>query len=138
MSSLTKTQLIAPCGMNCEICMAYLRPKNRCKGCRAIDDNIPITRLRCKIKNCGFYDDGKKKYCFECKNFPCMHIKNLDKRYRTRYSISMIENLQNIKKSGIRKLVKSEEKRWACPESGAPICVHNRKCYGYKIKTEKA
>lgn len=25
--------LIAPCGMNCGVCIAYLREKNRCQGC---------------------------------------------------------------------------------------------------------
>ena len=48
---LTK-QLIAPCGMNCSICMAYLREKNKCLGCRMPDPNMPISRARCKIKNC--------------------------------------------------------------------------------------
>ncbi len=29
--------LIAPCGMNCGICLAYLRTKNVCPGCRVND-----------------------------------------------------------------------------------------------------
>jgi len=27
------TVLIAPCGMNCRLCMAYQRDKKQCKGC---------------------------------------------------------------------------------------------------------
>ncbi len=27
-------QPIAPCGMNCATCLAYLRDKNTCCGCR--------------------------------------------------------------------------------------------------------
>jgi hypothetical protein len=34
MKSSSKYQLIAFCGMNCTLCMAYLRDKNRCPGCR--------------------------------------------------------------------------------------------------------
>ena len=44
--------LIAPCGMNCCVCMAYLREKNKCPGCRGTDVNKPITRVRCKLKTC--------------------------------------------------------------------------------------
>jgi hypothetical protein len=57
-------------------------------------------------------------------------LKHLDKRYRTRYGMSMIENLENIHKMGIRSFVASEEARWACPECGSLVCVHNRYCYG--------
>ncbi len=32
-----KTTLIAPYGMNCAICMAFLREKNHCNGCYAPD-----------------------------------------------------------------------------------------------------
>ena len=30
--------LIAPCGMNCGICVGHLREKNRCAGCNSDDD----------------------------------------------------------------------------------------------------
>ena len=32
-----KSELIAPCGMNCGICYGYLREKNKCPGCRKRD-----------------------------------------------------------------------------------------------------
>ena len=51
-------ELIAPCGMNCGICMAYLREKNKCPGCRVIDINKSISVQKCKIKNC--YELNKK------------------------------------------------------------------------------
>ncbi len=102
--------LIAPCGMNCGICMAYLREKNHCPGCR-IDSYKPITRVRCKIKTCRYFKYGKAKFCFQCDEFPCANLKHLDKRYRTRYNMSMIENLENIRENGIRKFVQSEQTR---------------------------
>jgi hypothetical protein len=129
MASPSKTSLIAPCGMNCGICAAYLRPKNKCLGCREPDINIPITRFRCKIKNCEAFHDDDAKFCFECENFPCDNLKHLDKRYRTKYNMSMIENLENIKNFGIRKFVKDESLRWACSECGGTICVHKGYCY---------
>jgi hypothetical protein len=56
-------------------------------------------------------------------------LKHLDKRYRTKYGMSMIENLENIRGFGIRRFVASESARWACPECGGMICIHNRYCY---------
>lgn len=129
-----KTDLIAPCGMNCGICMAYLREKNKCPGCRGANSKKPVTRIRCKIKTCTFFLKSKAKYCFECGRFPCDSLKHLDKRYRTNYGMSMIENLENIKENGIRKFINSEATRWACPECGGIICVHNKKCYTCGLK----
>ena len=121
--------LIAPCGMNCGICMAYLRAKNRCPGCRINVVNKAVSRVKCKIKNCAAIQKGKLRYCFECGDFPCSNIKKLDKRYRTRYGMSMIENLENIRELGIRSFVRNEKVRWACSECGGTVCVHKGYCY---------
>jgi len=125
-----KTILIAPCGMNCGICMAYLREKNKCPGCREGDENKAKSVVNCKIKNCDELKNNNLKFCFPCEKFPCALIKHLDKRYRTRYKMSMIENLENIKKFGIRKFSRNEEVRWTCSECGGTICVHKGYCYG--------
>ncbi len=129
-----KSSLIAPCGMNCGICMAYLREKNRCTGCRISDINKPITVAKCKIKNCVELNKNTLKFCYECHEFPCKKIKHLDKRYRTKYIMSMVENLENIKKFGIRKFVKNEKTRWTCFQCGGIICVHRRYCYNCGAK----
>lgn len=128
MMHATKSFLIAPCGMNCGVCMAYLREKNACTGCRGVNTYKPVTRVRCKIKNCTKFRNGKAKYCFECGNFPCDVLKHLDTRYRTKYNISMIENLEHIKNFGIRKFIKNEDVRWACTNCGGTICVHKGYC----------
>jgi len=135
MKSVNQTSLIAACGMNCGICTAYLREKNKCPGCRMTGIDDPITRTWCKIKTCESLQGVK--YCFQCESFPCARLKHLDKRYRTKYGMSMIENLENIKARGIRKFVANERVRWACPECGGTICVHKQFCYdcGYVQKT---
>ncbi|MBN2117149.1 MAG: DUF3795 domain-containing protein [Anaerolineales bacterium] len=129
MTSLTKISLIAPCGMDCGICMAYVRDKNKCPGCRARDRNEPVSVARCKIKNCATFKRSKSKFCFECETFPCGRLKHLDKRYRTKYNMSMIENLKTIKTIGIRKFLANEKVRWTCPDCGGTICVHRGYCY---------
>jgi len=119
---------IAPCGMNCSICRAYLRAKNPCPGCRGTDNHKPVTRLRCKIKNCELFQDGNAEFCFSCAKYPCEDLQHLDKRYRSKYRMSMIENLEEIKKSGITKFLENETVRWTCPACGGSICVHTGSC----------
>jgi Protein of unknown function (DUF3795) len=128
MESLNKFSLIAACGMNCGICAAYLREKNKCAGCRGADAKKPITRVRCKIKTCEVLQKGRLKFCFECKNFPCDNLKHLDRRYRTKYKMSMIENLEQIRDIGIRKFLMNEDQRWTCSRCSGTICVHKGFC----------
>ena len=130
--------LIGQCGMNCGICVAYLREKNKCTGCRGSDTHKPVTRTKCKIKTCEVFKNGKTKYCFDCEKFPCSNLEHLDKRYRTKYNMSMIENLESIKELGIRQFVRNEKARWSCPECGGTICVHKGYCYscGKKRKVQ--
>lgn len=128
MNSQSNISFIAPCGMNCGICYAFLRKKNRCAGCR--DDNYlkPASRFKCKIKNCEIFNSDKNKFCYQCKDFPCKTLCHIDKRYRTKYNMSMIENLENIKINGLKKFTASEKKRWECPVCGGTICVHKKYC----------
>jgi len=133
--NITMIDLIAPCGMNCSICMAYLRKKNKCPGCRKFNKKEPITIAKCKIKNCTTFKKSKLKFCFECEEFPCKNLKHLDKRYRTKYNMSMIENLGNIKKFGIKEFFKNEKIRWACSKCGGTINVHRGYCNNCGEKT---
>jgi hypothetical protein len=123
-----RTALIAPCGMNCGLCRAYLREKNACPGCRGDDSAKPKTRTTCRIKTCPELLQGKLTHCSGCDRFPCDKLHHLDERYRTKYGMSMIGNLEQIKKSGIRHFVRSEKERWACPGCGQQLCVHEPQC----------
>ena len=127
-TTLIKTTLIAPCGMNCRLCIAHTRDKNACPGCRADDRTKPKTRVICKIKNCEKIKQGKIKYCFSCEKFPCDRLEHLDERYRTKYGMSMIDNLALIKKFGIRQFVRNEQETWTCPQCGQLLCVHKPRC----------
>ena len=123
-----KKDLIAPCGMNCGICMAYLREKNKCPGCRMIGIDTSVSRARCRIKKCEELLKNKLDFCYECSEFPCERIKHLDKRYRTKYDMSEIENLEFIRDNGIDKFLEKETKRWKCPKCGGVIDVHHKEC----------
>jgi len=129
MESTLKSSLIAPCGMDCAICLAFLRPRNKCPGCRGPDAGKPPSRWDCGIKKCATFEESKARFCYACDAFPCDRLKRLDKRYRTRYGMSMIENLEHIKADGIRRFLKGEEARWTCPSCGGTICVHRGCCF---------
>ena len=80
-----RSELIAPCGMNCRLCMAFQRKKNKCIGCNSDDCTKPAYCLHCIIKNCVTIQNSSSGLCYECDKFPCRRLKQLDKRYRTKY-----------------------------------------------------
>lgn len=110
--------------MNCGICKGYLREKNKCNGCKNIEKNRLKSRVRCRIRICK---KRKGAFCYQCTEFPCDLVKHIDKRYRTRYGMSMIENLKYIQKNGIQKFVRNEKKRWV--KGDKVLCVHDREWY---------
>ena len=124
-----KEELIAPCGMNCGICLGYLRQKNHCPGCRVNLANQSAYRGRCIIRNCEAIKTNRSGLCFECAAYPCRRLKQLDKRYRTKYAMSMIENLASIQEIGLAAFVEREKERWRCAKCGGTICVHRGYCY---------
>jgi hypothetical protein len=116
-------KLIAPCGMNCGLCIMHLREKNKCPGCfsgRKVNGRC----IKCPIKLCR---DRRGEYCFDCDKFPCERLIRLDKRYKERYEMSEIENLKNIKEKGIESFTAEENKKWV--NSCGTYCVHDKKRY---------
>jgi hypothetical protein len=130
-------ELIAPCGMNCAICASYLAMKNDlkkkgigktyCAGC------LPGDKSCYYKKQCDLLGRGLVRFCYECEDFPCPRLKTLDKRYRTFYHMSMVENLEYIRDNGINEFLEREQEEWKCPECGAVICCHNGLCFSCGI-----
>ncbi len=119
---------IAPCGMDCALCIGHLRARNPCPGCNDPRAALkPPHCVRCAIKTCAV-PRRPPRFCFECRGFPCARLRRLDLRYRTKYGMSMVENLEFIRSFGIRKFVAREKIRWACPACGRRLCVHRRAC----------
>jgi hypothetical protein len=124
-------ELIAPCGMNCGICVAFFgftlkgeQRKHACNTCR-------LRKSKCAFlkQQCDKLATNQIEYCFECTGFPCEHLKTLDTRYRDKYGMSMIENLRYIQTHGIEQFLRNEQERWKCATCGGIICVHNKTCY---------
>lgn len=140
-----KEELIAPCGMNCNLCSTYLAYVNDikskglrmpyCAGCRPRDKKCAFLK-----KKCDLLMEGRVEYCHQCPDFPCRNLEHIDKGYRKLYRMSMVDNLEYIKQNGIEALLAREEKKWRCPECGGTICCHNGICYSCgleKLKSKK-
>jgi hypothetical protein len=130
-----ETGLIAPCGMNCGICLAYLRKERGCPGCHRNDAYKSISRAGCIIRNCEIIRTNSSGFCYDCSRYPCRRLKQLDKRYRTKYAMSMIDNLARISELGLDAFVKNEGERWRCPNCGGTICVHRGRCLSCSGRT---
>ena len=145
MNAGIEPELIAPCGMNCAICASYLAQKNDvkskgvrmpyCVGCRPRNKNCAFLKKQCsKLLN------GEVKFCFECSSFPCDRLKTIDYRYKTRYRMSMIENLEFIRAKGIEEFLSKQNESWKCKNCGQLVCCHNGICFKCgleKLKNKK-
>jgi hypothetical protein len=137
--------LIAPCGMNCNVCSGYLAwqhdVKNKgvsmsyCAGCRPRDKKCAFLKKRCDrlLKH-------TVQYCNECPEYPCENLKHIDTRYQTFFQMSLLENLTYIKKKGMEQFLQMQEKKWRCPSCGGFLCCHNGLCFDCdieRVKTKK-
>jgi hypothetical protein len=68
------------------------------------------------------------KFCYECEKYPCTRLIQLDKRYRAKYHMSMIENLNYIQHNNLEKFIEKEHERWLCNTCGGTLCVHRGYC----------
>ena len=133
MDSVFASDLIAPCGMNCAICKNYLSythgvPTKRgkvshCKGC------VPRAK-NCYIKRgCPKLSKHQLKSCSQCDTAPCKNLARLDKRYRERYDMSMVENLKTINATGMDGFLAEQAQKYRCSSCGGVVSVHDKKCY---------
>jgi len=84
--------------------------------------------------NCEYLAQTESGFCYDCEKYPCTRLKRLDKRYSTKYGMSMLENLNYIKKSGLESFLKNEEVRWTCKVCGSGLCVHRDFCLNCKTE----
>jgi len=120
--------LIAPCGLDCALCRSYIRKRNPCPGCRGSDSNKTKSCLACAIKNCKELAAGKFRFCFSCASYPCTVLRHLEDRYRARYGVSPISNLEQIKRTGVEDFMAEEISKWACPDCGSLLSMHKPEC----------
>jgi hypothetical protein len=141
MSKFT-VDLIAPCGINCGICKAYLAysrgvPKEKgkvshCTGCRARDKKCAFIK-----RDCAKLREKQIRFCYECPQMPCERLAKLDALYVARYGMSMVENQKMLKEKGAEAFLKSQAEKYRCPKCGDVVSVHDGKCYACGFQGEK-
>ena len=119
-------QMFAPCGMNCMVCYKHCFTKKPCPGCMGMNTGKPKHCRSCKIKDC--VQKKSLTYCYECTDFPCKLINNLEKSYNKRYGESLIANSLIVKDNGIPYLLETHSKIYCCPKCGGVISLHDKVC----------
>ncbi len=117
--------LLAPCGMDCLACYVYLRKKKACLGCRGEDLAKPDHCRQCKIKDCAASQG--LKFCHQCPTYPCPPVRRMDKSYRQRYQVSLIEMAERRKEVGVKQFLMEERRKWNCA-CGGVISLHDQVC----------
>ena len=66
-----KENMVAPCGLDCNICAQALIENDPCQGCNGPDDHKPdFCAMYCEIILCRKRIDNGYKYCDECPDYP--------------------------------------------------------------------
>ena len=118
--------MFAPCGMNCKVCYKHCCYKKPCAGCLNNDKGKPEHCRKCKIKDCVKHKEIS--YCYECSQYPCKRMRDLEKSYRTRYGVSLVENSRFVKQYGISAFLERQRKVYCCPSCGGVISLHDGWC----------
>lgn len=118
--------LFAPCGMNCLVCYKHCYHKKSCSGCRNSDKGKPEHCRKCRIKDC--IGDKGLVYCYECPEHPCRLIKNLEKSYKKRYQVSLVENSEFVGRYGPERFMEGQKEKYICPVCGGVISIHDGEC----------
>ena len=134
-----KAGMVAPCGLDCNICMQALIDENPYPGCNGPDEHKPeFCARRCGIILCRRRRENGYQYCDECPDYPCADVMEKENRYTTKYPHreSPLENLRMIREQGMEAFLARQRKLWTCPNCGKAYSVHDDVCphCGKKIR----
>ena len=131
MNRTFKAEMIAPCGLDCNICKKALAEVDPCPGCNGPDINKPEYCSKvCGIMLCQKRRDNGYRYCDECPDYPCEDVMEKENRYAVKYAHteSPIANLRTIREEGMETFLKRQQERWTCPYCGNIFSVYEREC----------
>jgi len=119
-----RRELVAPCGMNCNLCSWVVDPsKPNCVGCRPRGRGCIHKRGLCRKLARQEID-----FCYKCEDYPCENLLALEDRYSRCHNYSFLENLNYIKRRGMPAFLEREAKRYRCGECGKLLTIHNDRC----------
>ena len=100
-------ELLAPCGMNCQVCYRHLTPRD------------------CALKACAA--ERGVAFCAACSRFPCKSMAALEKTYQKRWGISLAETGRRAAAGEAEALLAGQRRRWLCT-CGGVISLHDGVC----------
>ena len=110
--------------------MKHKKLKHGCKGCRIQDKKCAWVK-----KDCALLRRREVTFCFECVEFPCDNLRELDQRHIHADGVSLIDNLLRIREIGAEPWLREQEDTWSCPECGGALYIVDRECcdcgYGF-------
>ena len=124
-------EMIAPCGLDCSLCMFAHAKEKPCLGCNVDSDSKPaFCASWCKIIPCEKRVKNGYEFCDECPDYPCEDMMERETRYTTAYPLkeSPMQNLKDIRTMGMEAFLEQQRKRFTCAKCGGPICIHNGIC----------
>jgi hypothetical protein len=116
-----RSELVAPCGLDCGVCELYLSRNNEqlveflvskgipkellpCNGCREIEGECPVVSGICATYVCA--NEKAVAFCSECSDFPCSKLAPAADRAETLPHNIKLYNLCIIDRHGVEELVK--------------------------------
>ncbi len=125
MSNENEWNLVAPCGLYCKECTAFLNEK--CGGCRSNEGLSKEYRKYCEIYHCS--SSKNLKICLDCKEFPCRFFDffKTEKLEESSWFLDIWSNMKQIKEVGLtnflRKKIDWLRKRKECAKKkGIKYC----------------
>jgi hypothetical protein len=101
------------------------------------DLNKPKSCRSCVIVNCESLKRTASGYCYDCDKYPCTRLMQLDRRYRTKYGMSMVDNLSFIREHGMIRFLNNQEIGWTCKVCGSGLSVHRGFCLNCKAELRR-
>jgi hypothetical protein len=125
MLNKSEWNLVAPCGLYCGECTAFLNEE--CGGCRS---NIGLSRdyrKYCKIYRC--LNDKGLKVCLECEVFPCKFFDffKAEKLEDSSWFLNVLSNMKQLKQTSLPNFLRKkgnwlEERRKCAQKRGIKYC----------------
>jgi len=109
MSNRNKWKLVAPCGLYCGGCTAFL--SGECLGCRSDGGLSKEYRKYCKIYQCS--SNKNLKTCLECKDFPCkiFDFFKAEKLEDSSWFLDVWGNMKQIEEIGLTNFLR-KKRNW--------------------------
>lgn len=117
---MARQSLVSYCGLYCGACP---EDDKNCPGCKI--DNENSSNPDCKFKKCN--RDKGLSICSECKDFPCIMVKNMSESQWAHHRTAL-PNLLQIKETGLDNWLKEQKEKHTCKSCGARIFWYRKCC----------